>query len=697
MERKNTYAEWARPGWIVSPIVARFLAVGILVAGIAGTAHGQVCLLPENESGTVDLPLTCSGGYGNPEESIEITEGLPEGSSIRAQLSWSISNINRTPGGNLGGEIQTFTPTIILNLRGTGQFAGFSAFTPLSLNASGEEHSGNFNPFFPSQSVALELVALEGEALTFNPNFSTLRFEAGSAFGLPTTTGEADLQLDQPGVCVGGSRDGSSCARDNQCPDSSTNGNCVGGTNDGLPCSTNGNCPGGECVNPGSCSCPGGPCVPSYIAQGFFDVNYSIDYVGKAGSQFEGFSGTQTGTIRIQTGAFTEVYMRPVGGFGREIDALPGDTIAIDTFVRQTVPKKLSAYQVTADLNATPIGANASGSITHRVDPPVVDDTRSDWAFFNVTEAPLIQPGFLPEPTALAVFFTLPPDIPLVTSGKYLATFYYEVSPSAQGDFEINFVAPGTVSNSLTIVSDENLNGIPFDDYGAIIHLPTTGCDDPVEGPPFLVHGTAAAGETFPCTGYIDPRLESDNGVDLNVGVSEVTMVFNEPVFKVGGGGTTPADATSFIVTETGGGVAPSVVNVTTADNISYTVTLDRPITLQEWTTIRADVVDTCNNPIDNQGDLGPGVAEPDRLDMAFLPGDVNQTEQVSPQDLINLRQFLTAGAFQNDCADILYFDIDRDGVLPEPQDLLRFRQMIAGTAPATRNWTLAVLNNTQP
>jgi hypothetical protein len=34
---------------------------------------------------------------------------------------------------------------------------------------------------------------------------------------------------------------------------------------------------------------------------------------------------------------------------------------------------------------------------------------------------------------------------------------------------------------------------------------------------------------------------------------------------------------------------------------------------------------------------------------------------------------------------------------MPEPQDLLRFRQLIAGTAPATRSWTLATLNAEQP
>ena len=213
---------------------------------------------------------------------------------------------------------------------------------------------------------------------------------------------------------------------------------------------------------------------------------------------------------------------------------------------------------------------------------------------------------------------------------------------------------------------------------------------------PEIVHRTAAAGETSPCTGYIDPRIESDNGVDVNLGVREVTIVFCEPVYRVGAPGIAP-DASSFTVTETGGGDPPEIISVNTTDNVEFTIQLDRPITLQEWTTIQAFVMNACDNAILNEGDLGPGVAEPDRVDIGFLPADVNQDGQVTPQDLINLRQFLTDAAYHNDCDDLLYFDIDRDGVMPEPQDLIRFRQMIAGTPPATRPWALETMNSPQP
>jgi hypothetical protein len=151
------------------------------------------------------------------------------------------------------------------------------------------------------------------------------------------------------------------------------------------------------------------------------------------------------------------------------------------------------------------------------------------------------------------------------------------------------------------------------------------------------------------------------------------------------------------MVKQTGVQAPPTVSGVQMLSPTTYVIELSRPISLQEWTTIQALVEDDAGNPIADFGDLGVGIVEPDRVDIGFLPCDVNQDGIVTPQDLLNLRQFLTAGSYHNDCDDLLYFDIDRDGLMPEPQDLLRFRQMLEGTAPATRPWTLEEMNAAQP
>lgn len=195
------------------------------------------------------------------------------------------------------------------------------------------------------------------------------------------------------------------------------------------------------------------------------------------------------------------------------------------------------------------------------------------------------------------------------------------------------------------------------------------------------------------CTGYLDPRLESDDGVNPNLGIDRVTFVFSGEARAVGGGALAPG---SFIVRETGGGLAPGVLDVT-GDGITVEVVLSRAITLQEWTTIEANVESARTGTlIQNNGDQGPDIAETDRIDVAALPCDMNQSGGSDLDDLAYLVSYLTGGESEP-CGDLMYFDTDRDGVMPEPQDLLRFRQMMAGTSPSTQVWSGATMNSAQP
>jgi len=238
---------------------------------------------------------------------------------------------------------------------------------------------------------------------------------------------------------------------------------------------------------------------------------------------------------------------------------------------------------------------------------------------------------------------------------------------------------------------------------------PNVTCIDPPCGRgPFIVHGTAQPGETSPCTGFIDPRIESVRGplgLPRKVGPREFIIQFSEPVFAIGGG---PVTVASFEVRETGpmSGSPPTVSSVAMLNPQLYRVVLSRIISFREWTTIRAKVQDACGDPIINLGDLGVkevspgkfvGIPEPDRIDVGRLPADVNQSGAVSPSDLVNLRQFLLADSFHNACNDLLYFDLNRNGMLRDPQDLIRFRQMISGTPPATQNWNGQMMNSPQP
>ncbi len=249
---------------------------------------------------------------------------------------------------------------------------------------------------------------------------------------------------------------------------------------------------------------------------------------------------------------------------------------------------------------------------------------------------------------------------------------------------------------------EEQVGDLPLTAIGIMQRLdPSIQCGSTG---PTIVHANAGATATAPCSGYIDPRRESTNGVDLNQGLSQITLVFDKEVRDREG---TDLTAAAFTVRNTGAAVPPNVQSISASlieDKHVVTVTLDRIITLQEWTTVEADVEDFCGNPIQSfgagsAGDLGPESDEPDRVDIAFLPANVNQGDDVDPFDVLAFRQFTTNGTFpdpacSNDPLD--YFDIDRSGGV-DPFDVLALRRIIQGVSPATRAWSGEELNNPRP
>ncbi len=196
-------------------------------------------------------------------------------------------------------------------------------------------------------------------------------------------------------------------------------------------------------------------------------------------------------------------------------------------------------------------------------------------------------------------------------------------------------------------------------------------------------------------SGYIDPRAESTNGVDVDLGLTEITLTFDEPVVK---DNCTLIDASDFAVRTTGGATL-NVESITAFDNPKIVVKLDGALPLQEWTTIEATVSDFDRNAISKSGDLGPGVNEEDRIDIAFLPADVDQTGEILPLDLFRFRQIVNGVATPDVGSNELFVDTDRNGSV-SPLDLFRFRQLIGGTGSATRTWSEAPNNtllSTQP
>jgi hypothetical protein len=254
---------------------------------------------------------------------------------------------------------------------------------------------------------------------------------------------------------------------------------------------------------------------------------------------------------------------------------------------------------------------------------------------------------------------------------------------------------PGISENDPVVACDCNENGVRDDcdiDSGHSSDDNNNGVPDECD-PPVLIHANGLLGETRPFSGYVDPLRESDNGVDVNQGIDRLTMVFSQPVFAPGGGPLMPVD---FVVSETGDDTAPTPMAVDAVGNPLIEVTLSRIITPEEWTTVQAVVENEFGVPIVNLDDLGPGADEPDRVDIAFLPADLDQNGTVTPFDLLRYREIIN-GAFDPPAGtDEDFVDTDRNETIT-PFDLLSFRQLINGVSPATQSWDGESLNNPRP
>lgn len=148
------------------------------------TQTPQACILPDNGSGTADLP-PAGCAYTNPDWAWPISEGLPAGSMINLTVThtdWT--NVTRTPGGIFGGEIQQFSSVLHLDMTGTGDLAGFHRVVSLT-NVQCTYHAGPRTLSEMVQTFPVEIVALQGQ-ITGDPDFDLLRIKAGDQLELPS-------------------------------------------------------------------------------------------------------------------------------------------------------------------------------------------------------------------------------------------------------------------------------------------------------------------------------------------------------------------------------------------------------------------------------------------------------------------------------------------------------------------------------
>ena len=78
------------------------------------------CVVPDNGTGTVSLPPQ-GCGYVSPQDLHQIINGLPPGTQVNIGAEHErFFNVTSTPGGSLGGEVETFNSDLRLNMNGAG-------------------------------------------------------------------------------------------------------------------------------------------------------------------------------------------------------------------------------------------------------------------------------------------------------------------------------------------------------------------------------------------------------------------------------------------------------------------------------------------------------------------------------------------------------------------------------------------------
>ncbi len=507
---------------------------------------------------------------------------------------------------------------------------------------------------------------------------------------------DGEVCVGQPVDCSG---DGDEC-NEASCDAAGNEGNCdtLTPVADGTPCGINGMCTAGECIEEPGCEDPcsdGDACTINDACDGDVCVGEAVDCSGQgdecndASCDDGGNEGNCDTLTPVADGTpcgdegmcvagvcdeggggdnMVRVFMAKDGEQGAQpnsgataIQMMEGTTQKVTAFFEDLTQDKdiLEGHQLLFPYTAEKLNG-AVGTVTYvDIDPGigggnsiVIDTLRDDWLFAESIVATMPVYNETPNDGFFGVFYATVPGLGIPPGGtgiRYVLEFDIVASEDAQGQFLIKFrLAPKSPPLSAFFAP----GGTEFlvDEYQDLIV--TVG--EVVE--PMCPAGAV----TFvdPPSGVVDARQPhpTDDPNDL-LGID--TLVVEAPE---------GAAESCWSLCENGtGGLGDNAIDSVVADGTTYTISLVRPITAGELTT----VIYTDDTMADTVGSF------------VSHPANVNADNVSAPLDIIELVDIL------NGVADPAFgdfsSDIDHSGTTA-PLDILALIDLLNG-ADAQEVW----------
>ncbi|MBI5709152.1 MAG: hypothetical protein HZC42_02455 [Candidatus Eisenbacteria bacterium] len=171
-------------GFVRRALLASALLASVLCPAIASASTRVV--VADNGTGTTSFPPYALPGYQSPPSVLAVEAGLPPGSQLLGTFKMQgITVISEVPGGGLGGAVQTFKATLLLDLQGTGAYAGYYRSLTLSVDL-GVSHTAPRLAGSSPQSFDTDMFQFFAQLPPGDPDFDLLRITGGTDFGMPS-------------------------------------------------------------------------------------------------------------------------------------------------------------------------------------------------------------------------------------------------------------------------------------------------------------------------------------------------------------------------------------------------------------------------------------------------------------------------------------------------------------------------------